>query len=856
MEALGHSPHPATFMGVPAAQRQVNSDIAFWDNLIFNGNYDGFRILRGRSDPREISWTHCTGDQGDIVVWRDVLVRSWNAPAEAGDTCDGQPVPVGFEGFHVFDISDLRDPELVGEVELSARPEADMPGCGSHTATLVPDRARNRVVIFNATSGGNAALPAGLQECDWLDSIQVPLDNPGAASHLHREPLMGGHAAHDSGAILGDVNKLAVASGHMSNVFDIGSNSTPGGSLEDPVPLFTIEEEGVCFEPGTDPQRPCNGNWHSAGWTWDGEVIVMGWEPGGGSQPECEATDPPVKKSAFFYDGDTGEKLGQWTLPRPQSSAENCTIHNYNVVPTTTGRYVLVSGNYQAGSWVTDFTDPAHPTTLGWADPPALPQVTNPMGQLVNELGGAWSSYWYNGRIYESEITKGLNVFRFTGPETKDSIRLGHLNPQTQEFSYVQDKHSLNMELLQNVPKVDTATQSDLAFQGKYAFAGTYSGLRVIDISRPWAARQVAFEPCNGGQFDVSVWGDLLFASVDTPQTNDRCNATNTNTTASTPGAWEGVRIFDISDPTDPELIKSVATDCGSHTHTLVPAGRKLFIYVSSYGLTPGSIGPNCQQFHGKISVIEVDRKRPWRSSVVAEPAVDVPVFDASRLELDDMLPPGSLLDTSGCHDITVLVPRKLAAAACLSVGQLWDIRNPTEPRRIRSFTTPQVKAWHSSAFTWDGDRVAFGDEAGGGVIGRCRAQDYPDTGAIWIYDVRTGAQLGNYKLPRFFGEEDHCTMHNYNFVPGVRRDILVSAAYHGGTTVADVTDPADPVEIAWYEAMSPHAVTWSSYWHNGFVYANDIERGFDVFFVDHRSLAGAAHLFRDNPQTQERLFR
>jgi hypothetical protein len=52
----------------------------------------------------------------------------------------------------------------------------------------------------------------------------------------------------------------------------------------------------------------------------------------------------------------------------------------------------------------------------------------------VNELGGAWSSYFYNGNIWESEITKGLNVFR-NGWAAASSIRLSHLNPQTQEFS-------------------------------------------------------------------------------------------------------------------------------------------------------------------------------------------------------------------------------------------------------------------------------------------------------------------------------------------------------------------------------------------------------------------------------------
>lgn len=421
LHALGHSPDFGSFL-LPDGQRDANSDLAFWGNLVFHGDYDGFRILRDSpGNPKLISRTRCNGDQGDIVVWGDVLVRSWNTPRTERN-CDGTTVPAGFEGVHIFDISDLSDPKLVGEVELSARPGADQPGCGSHTATLVPDLADNRVLIYNATSGGNALLPVGLQECDWVDILQVPLDNPGAASHLHREPLMGGHAAHDNGVILGDVNKLAVASGHMSNVFDIGANDTPGGSPEDPVPLYTIEEPGVCNTGGP----LCNGNWHSAAWTWDGEVVIMGWEPGGGAAPECEETDPPVKKSAFFYDADTGVKLGQWTLPRPQSAAENCTIHNYNTVPLRNGRYVLVSGNYQAGTWVTDFTDPASPVTLGWSDPPPL---------VPTQLGGAWASYWYNGFIYESEITKGLNVFRFSGPETGGAIRLPHLNPQTQEFS-------------------------------------------------------------------------------------------------------------------------------------------------------------------------------------------------------------------------------------------------------------------------------------------------------------------------------------------------------------------------------------------------------------------------------------
>jgi hypothetical protein len=129
------------------------------------------------------------------------------------------------------------------------------------------------------------------------------------------------------------------------------------------------------------------------------------------------------------------------------------------------------------------------------------------------------------------------------------------------------------------------------------------------------------------------------------------------------------------------------------------------------------------------------------------------------------------------------------------------------------------------------------------------------EPGFCVIGEVASGAELGHYKLPR--AEDGTCTMHNFNFVPGVERDILVSAAYTGGTTVADLTNPADPVEIGFYRPGDPiSANAWSSYWHNGHIYANDINRGLDVFAIDHPAVEGAATLNRDNPQTQERLFR
>ncbi len=444
----GHIIEPAVLGGFGGGNPDINTDIAFWGKYAYQGNWDGFSIrdISSADNPRTVSRTFCDGNQGDIVVWDDILVRAWNTPAGtpgafgAGLTCDGQAVPAGFEGVHVFDISNKSNPQLVGSIELSARcddvpnpcrPRTDTLGCGSHTLTLAPDLRNDRVLVYNQTSGG---------PCPFVSILEVPVDAPEAAEWLRNEPLDEADAAHDTGVILGRANLMAVASHDHANVFDIGRNSTPGGTLDNPRFLYAINEPGVCNEPGNPL---CNGNWHSASFSWDGEVIILGWEPGGGLQAECEASDPDAKKSFFFYDADDGSKLGQWVLPRPQGANENCTLHNYNQIPLRNGRDIQVSGNYQAGVWVVDFTNPASPSTLAWSDPPPAPLPPGGVGDPPQfctagggcPLTGAWSGYWYNGFIYESHIGEGLNIFELKGRETRSAIKLGHLNPQTQEFT-------------------------------------------------------------------------------------------------------------------------------------------------------------------------------------------------------------------------------------------------------------------------------------------------------------------------------------------------------------------------------------------------------------------------------------
>jgi hypothetical protein len=89
-------------------------------------------------------------------------------------------------------------------------------------------------------------------------------------------------------------------------------------------------------------------------------------------------------------------------MPAPQTSEENCVAHNGSLIPVP-GRDVMVQAWYQGGISVFDWTDPAHPVEIAYFD-------RGPIDAEKMEMGGSWSAYWYDGRIYSSEIARGLDV--------------------------------------------------------------------------------------------------------------------------------------------------------------------------------------------------------------------------------------------------------------------------------------------------------------------------------------------------------------------------------------------------------------------------------------------------------------
>ncbi|GGZ90522.1 hypothetical protein AB0P12_03885 [Streptomyces subrutilus] len=418
--------------------------------------------------------------------------------------------------------------------------------------------------------------------------------------------------------------------------------------------------------------------------------------------------------------------------------------------------------------------------------------------------------------------------------------------------------HSANIKPLANIPSADPGViNTDLAFQGKYAYAGNYNGFTIYDIGNPKAPKTVTQVLCPGGQNDISVYGDLLFLSTDSSRSDDSCNSVSQPATEKS--SWEGIKIFDIKDKKNPKYIKSVETACGSHTHTLVPGSRDLYLYVASY--SPNEAFPDCKPPHDGISVVKVPKKSPTKAAVVA-----FPVLFPDGGNPGGPVNPG-VTKTTGCHDITVLPSKNLAAGACMGDGILFDISKPEQPRVIdRVQDNVNFSFWHSATFNERANKVVFTDELGGGGGATCNEATGPNRGADGIYDItgrgdqRKLVFKSYFKIPRLQADTENCVAHNGSLIPvGGGRDIMVQAWYQGGISVWDFTDSTRPKEIGYFERgpLTTDALglggSWSAYYYNGHIYSNDIAKGFDVLRLDDWRTVSArwVQLDRLNVQTQ-----
>jgi hypothetical protein len=415
---------------------------------------------------------------------------------------------------------------------------------------------------------------------------------------------------------------------------------------------------------------------------------------------------------------------------------------------------------------------------------------------------------------------------------------------------------SRNMALLANLPKSGAfadygAFNSDLAFQGRYAYAGNYNGFNVYDIKKPRKPELLTQVVCPGSQNDVSVSGDILVLSTDSSRSDNSCKSTSQSATQES--SWEGLKVFDISNPAKPEYVAAVETACGSHTHSLAPThdGDTVYAYVSSY--SPRSSYPDCQPPHDQISVVKIPADAPADASLAATPV----------LFPEGGNPGGNGSgETSGCHDITAYPSKDIAAGACMGDGVLIDISDreaPVVTEQVRD--TENFAFWHSATFNNDGTKVVFTDELGGGGAPTCNPTVGDTRGANGIYDIE-GEELvfkSYYKMPRTQSNTENCVAHNGSLIPVEGKDIMVQAWYQGGISVFDFTDSANPRELAWFDRgpLSEEELmlggSWSAYYYNGYVYSNDIQQGFDVLKIRHPAVAPAKQHRYDvlNPQSQ-----
>jgi hypothetical protein len=413
---------------------------------------------------------------------------------------------------------------------------------------------------------------------------------------------------------------------------------------------------------------------------------------------------------------------------------------------------------------------------------------------------------------------------------------------------------------------------SDLAFQGNHLFLGNFYGVNIYDIANPAKAELRTSMVCPGGQGDVSVYGNLMFMSVEMPNGRIDCGAQGFPPDPPPPAGQErqrrppsaqkdrfrGVRIFDISDIKNPKQVAAVQTCRGSHTHTLVvdPNDKdNVYIYVSgtSFVRQPEELAgcsgeapdkdPNTALF--RIDVIKVPVAAPQDAKIVSSPRVFIDPRTGALNGLNnggthdkDDEGTGKPSDTNQCHDITVYSAIGLAAGACSGNGILLDIKDPVHPKRVDAVNDPNYSYWHSASFSNDGTKVVFTDEWGGGLGARCRPNDPNKWGADAIFHLKDDKLTfaTYYKLPAAQGDTENCVAHNGSLVPVPGRDIEVQAWYQGGISIMDFTDASHPFEIAYFDRgpIDPKMLVlggdWSAYWYNGNIYASEIARGLDIF--------------------------
>ena len=401
-----------------------NTDMAFRDDILVTGSYHGFNIYRINEIglPKLITSVICPGGQGDVSIVGDLLIYSVEQTRGRVDcglegvTSDASPDR--FRGLRIFDISDLSLPKQVGAVQTCR---------GSHTHSVVtgpnPD---GKILVYNSGTGG-VREEEELEQCIEdipgddrtalfrIDVIEIPVDDPSQSRIINSpavfaDPETGTLAGLWRGGDHGEDSQETEITDQCHDITVFPSANLAAGACSGNGILFDI----------TDPSNPERidvvtdtgfAYWHSATFNNEGTKILFTDEWGGGGRARCRAWDPLNWGADAIYDI-VDEKLefrSHYKMPAPQLETENCVAHNGSIVPVP-GRDIFAQAWYQGGISVIDFTDSSNPIEIAYFD----------RGPIMEEeliTGGYWSVYYYEGAIYGTEITRGLDILKLIPSE-------------------------------------------------------------------------------------------------------------------------------------------------------------------------------------------------------------------------------------------------------------------------------------------------------------------------------------------------------------------------------------------------------------------------------------------------------
>ncbi len=333
-------------------------------------------------------------------------------------------------------------------------------------------------------------------------------------------------------------------------------------------------------------------------------------------------------------------------------------------------------------------------------------------------------------------------------------------------------------------------------------------GLSIIDVTDPTAPKILTTVSCGGFHSAVAVYENYAVQSWDgTPRPCEEGERANRDD-VDRPGD-KGVRIYDITDPADPVLVRFYGKPDGipSGVHNLTINGEAGLAYL------------NMAEFNAD--------NPPW-GFVDLNAGADL---DLTIKDIRDWSPTAG----DGCHDSGLAPERGLYACAGITASYIWDMSDPRQPVEVAVIPNPSISIHHGARFTPDEMTLVLGDETAGAIAGTpeaaCpsgRGTNRSPVGATWFYDVsipQVPVPVGTFSVSDTQGE--YCTSHFYGFVEGTT--LMTGGWYDAGIEIVDyegVTGgvPGTTSSYAFFEPEE--SGFFSAYAWHGYVYGSSFEYG------------------------------